>query len=213
MSLVPDQKPLWDEKHKHNRAAFQVAPSHFAQKIIHELPEHATILEIGCGAGADAAFFAKNGYSVIATGLSSVTIELCKVENSTQGNVQFQQLDVSKPLPFASGQFDVVYSHLALHYYSDETTHAVFKELYRVLRSGGVLAFACKSLDDVDYGKGELIEKDFFNANGHVRHFFSTGYVRSLLGDAYDIALLDEVTERYSGKESSFVQCVALKRA
>lgn len=213
MQDIPDQEALWDKKHDHGEhAAHRGHPSHFAQKAIGYFPSNAAILEVGCGVGSDTAFFAEAGYTVQATDISQVVLDQGK-EIYNNPNITFQKVDISKPLAYDDGQFNVVYSHLALHYYDDKTTHRVFAELHRVLKPGGVLAFVCKSTDDVDYGKGRELERDFFVSKGHVRHFFSINYARSLLREKYDISVLEDIQEHYSNKTSAFVQCIAIKGA
>lgn len=209
---IPDQEMLWDKKHgQGEHASHRGHPAHFAQKAVGYFPDNAAILEIGCGVGSDSVFFAQAGHNVLATDISSVVLEQGSALYDNP-NITFEKVDVSRPLKYSSSQFDVVYAHLSLHYYDDTTTRRVFDEIYRVLKPGGVFAFACKSTDDVDYGKGEEIEKDFFVAKGHVRHFFTVEYVRSLLGKQYDIAVLEDTEEHYSNKTSAFVQCIALKK-
>lgn len=209
---IPDQTMLWNTKHgKGEHAAHRTGPAPFALFTEPFFPRGARILEIGCGVGSDADFFADKGYDILATDVSSVVLDQNK-EYYTDSKVIFEQLDVSSPLPFDSATFQVVYSHLALHYYSDVDTRAIFSELTRILESGGVLAFACKSTNDSKYGIGEVVEDDMFLAKGHLRHFFTVDYVRSLLGNQYDILHLDEITERYSKDVSALVRCVARKK-
>lgn len=213
MTSLPDQHVLWNEKHgKGEHAAHRVSEMPFARRAAEYFPDDALVLEIGCGVGADAVFFAAQGYDVIATDISEVVIAQDK-EVYADLPVRFEQLDVTAVLPFGDASLGAVYSHLALHYYDHATTERVFGELHRILRQGGVLAFACKSVHDSRYGKGEEVEPDLFIAKGgHVRHFFSVDYARQLLGDDYEIAVLEEGKEFYSDGMSGFVYCIATKR-
>lgn len=213
MVSLPDQHALWNEKHgKGEHAAHRALEMPFARRAAEYFPEGASILEVGSGVGADAAFFSKKGFDVLATDVSEVVIAQDK-EAYADLPVRFEQLDVTAELPFDDASFDAVYSHLALHYYDHATTKRVFGELCRILRPGGVLAFACKSIHDSRYGKGEEVEPDLFIAKGgHVRHFFSVDYARQLLGDDYEIAVLEEGEEYYSDGMSGFVYCIAVKR-
>jgi len=206
-----DQEYLWDRKHSKGEHARR-GHNPFAEKARDYFPEEGKVLDIGCGVGMDASYMAQSGYDVLATDISSEVI----TQNEAyfrQENLSFAKLDASRhPLPFANETFDIVYSHLALHYHGDETTHALFTEIHRVLKDDGVLAFACKSIDDPNYGVGDEIEKDMFNAKGHLRHFFSIGYVKELLRDDFDIELLEDKQEEYNDTRSAFVWCVAKKR-
>lgn len=206
-----DQEQLWDRKHGKGE---HVRDSHnpFVEKARDYLPAEGAVLDIGCGVGMDAAYLADSGYDILATDISSEVL----AQNDTyfqQENLDFAKLDASQaPLPFEDKTFDAVYSHLALHYYDDETTHALFAEIYRILKDGGVLAFACKSVDDPNYGVGDEVEKDMFNAKGHLRHFFSIDYVKELLQDKFEAELLEDRQEEYNDTRSAFVWCLAKKR-
>jgi len=210
-NLNADQEHLWDRKHSKGEHARR-GHNPFAEKARDYLPAEGKILDIGCGVGMDASYLADSGYDVLATDISSEVLAQNEVYFQ-QENLRFAKLDASQPpLPFEDETFDAIYSHLALHYYDDETTHALFTEIYRVLKDDGVLAFACKSIDDPNYGVGDEIEKDMFNANGHLRHFFSIDYVKELLQDKFDIELLEDRQEEYNDTRSAFVWCVAKKR-
>jgi SAM-dependent methyltransferase len=209
----PDQNDLWNAKHsKNEHIKYRGEPMPFAKTSLEYFPERASILEVACGVGSDASFFAQQGYDVLATDFSQVVVDQDKAYFD-QPRLEFAQLDVSRhPLPFPDRQFDVVYSHLGLHYFSDDTTRAVMAELHRILKDGGILAFACKSVKDSSYGVGDEIEKDVFVDKGHLRHFFTPDYVRKLLQDRFDIVLLQDKQEEYGDTRSAFVWCVAKKR-
>jgi SAM-dependent methyltransferase len=213
MTHIPNQTQLWNEKHGAGaHAAYRGAPAPFAVVAEPLFPRRSHLLEIGCGVGSESRFFADAGHDVLATDISEVVLDQDR-KYYKDSTISFETLDVSESLPFADGSFRVVFSHLALHYYTDEVTRAVFAELGRVLEAGGVLAFACKSTNDSKYGLGEELEKDMFLANGqHVRHFFTVEYARSLLGDDYEVLLLDEMKEQYSKDVSALIRCVARKK-
>lgn len=213
MHHIPDQTKLWNEKHgAGEHASHRSEPAPFALLAEPFFPRASRLLEIGCGVGSESKLFADNGHNVLATDISEVVIAQNK-EYYKDSLVEFTVLDIARPLPFDDGAFQVIFSHLALHYYSDTVTRAIFSELRRVLETDGILAFACKSINDSKYGIGEALEKDMFLASGkHVRHFFSIDYARSLLGDDYEILHLDEVVEHYSKDASALVRCIARKK-
>jgi hypothetical protein len=106
-----------------------------------------------------------------------------------------------------------VYANLALHYYDDKKTHEIIKDIARVLKVGGVLAFACKSKDDHRTGQAEEVERNLFVApNGHALRLFSEDYTRELVDEQFDVRHLDRVEEDYNGRVSAIVRCVAISR-
>lgn len=210
--MIPDQKAVWEKKHGvGEHEGFRTEPSMFAQEFVERPPESSTILELGCGVGRDAMFFVSKGHDVLATDFSEVVIEK-DARAFQESGVHFQVLDMSQQFPFADAQFDAVYANLSIHYYLDVDTRKVVGEVARVLKPGGLFAFACKSVHDFHYGKGQEVEKDVFvSAKGHVRHLFSQAYARDLMKEQFSVEFLDEVQEIYSGETSAMVRCIARK--
>jgi SAM-dependent methyltransferase len=167
-------------------------------------------LELGCGVGRDALFFGSKGHTVLATDSSEVVVNQNK-QLYDYHNVRFETLDMRQPLPYES-EFDVVYSNLSLHYYTHENTREIIENIAKVLKEGGILAFSCKSKDEVRTKDAQLVEKDVFvDPKGHALHLFSMQYVRKLLDGLFEITHLDEVEEEYNGRVSSIVRCVVRK--
>lgn len=208
--MIPDQKQLWDKKHgEGEHEDFRYDSSPFARVANDYFPVKAKVLELGCGVGRDAVYFAAQDHLVVATDFSEVIIGRDR-ETFPGSGVQFEVLDMEKPFPYPDRTFDAVYANLALHYYSDRKTREIMREITRVLAYGGVLAFACKSIHDPHYGNGEEVENNFFiSATGHVRHLFTKEYAQDILGTSYEVMHLAEVEEVYSGQKSGMIQCVA----
>ena len=101
------------------------------------------LLDLGCGRGTD----------LIAIGSStSVPIKLVGVDASAEGieaarestrgdaRYAFHVHDISQPLPFPDGSFDVVLSTNTLECITGKS--ALLSEVHRVLRPGGLVVFA-----------------------------------------------------------------------
>jgi SAM-dependent methyltransferase len=207
-----DQKDLWNKKHaSHAHASIADKPRELAVDVAKGLHRGTKLLELGCGVGSDAFYFAEQGADVVATDFSEVIITQ-NAEKNMQNNLRFQVVDIAQALPFADDAFGVVYAHLSLHYYDKSTTAKVFAEIGRVLKAGGMLYFSCKSVHDPLYGDGEEIQPGVFSREGHIRHFFSVEYDRELLSAEYDIVKLDDVEGVYDGFRSAFVQAWARRK-
>ena len=172
---------------------------------------YSKILDLGCGVGRDSAYFAKSGHKVVATDLSEEVIEQNKKYFSGL-EIDFRVSDLSGNYPFEENSFDLVYAYLSLHYFNDETTKKIIKEIHRVTKPEGYLVFSCKTVFDPHYGKGKEIEKDMFlPSDGHVRHFFSEEYANEILNSKFQIISLKIVEEVYDSEKSSILQCIARK--
>lgn len=172
--------------------------------------EAKTLLDLGCGTGVDSLFFAKNNLEVTAvdfsdTGLNHLKkkIEEKKIKKITLLNANIPDLNLNE------SSFDVIYAHLCLHYFKDEITTQIFQKIATWLKKGGFFFVKCKSVDDPLYGKGEEIEKDMYQLEGHVRHFFSETYMREKLRP-FKIVELKKTSSHYHGKQSHFIEAIGV---
>lgn len=203
-----DPQQLWDVRHRdgdHDR--LRGLKSRFAKEVSGYLPLASQVLELGCGVGRDAAYFAQQGHDVRACDFSSAVIE----RNSREiEGVDFFVADISRPLPFPDDVFDLVYAHLSLHYYPELTTRAVFAEIARVVAPAAIFAFACKTLRDGNYGKGERLEANYFRRpNGLPLRFFSESYAEGLLAGRFEILSLVEREQEFNEEHSAVLYCIA----
>ena len=111
-----------------------------------------------------------------------------------------------------SSDFDVVYARLSLHYFTNVEIKIIFTAIANKLNRNGILVFLCKSTKDPLYDQGELIEKDMYSLNGHVRHFFSEKYAKECLKDKFEIKTLESSDEFFSGDKSSFIKVICTKK-
>ncbi len=213
------QREIW-EKLFERKDKYGLVPDPFAVESLKWVKKIKAkkILDIGCGEGKDSIFFAKNGYEVFSLDFSSRAIKSCKekaIKNKLQKLLHPIIHDISKPLKFENGTFDVVYAHLSLHYFDDKTTIKIFNEIRRVLKPGGLFLVKVKSIKDPLYGKGKKIESDMFDF-GHIRHFFSKKYLLSKL-EGFKVLLLKEIVresdyaKKSASKKSVFLFLIAKK--
>jgi len=209
---IPNQTIVWNSKHtKKEHEKLRYSPSPLSEIAKPYFPNNSSILELGCGVGRDAVVFQRAGHSVVATDSSEVAIDQNTVEFSNSG-VDFKVIDMQDLLPYSDQEFDVVYANLSLHYYLNEKTREIVSEIERILKNGGIFAFACKSHDAQRTDGADVIEPDVYVAkSGHATHMFSTDYAKSLLEKYFDITYLDEVDEEYLGRVSGIVRCIAVK--
>ena len=137
--MAIDQKQRWNLRHRKNKVELQ-EPTAFAKEVALLTHSNGKLLEVGCGTGSDAYFFAQQGMIVTATDFSDVAIANNK-EKYSSPNVLFQVMDMSKKLPFSDKEFDVVYSRLSLHYFTDSVTKSIFKEINRILKPHGSMFY------------------------------------------------------------------------
>jgi SAM-dependent methyltransferase len=211
--MSEDQQALWDKKHgagEHEKYRDQM--SELASKMEARLQPNSSVLEIGCGIGRDARYFASEGHNVLATDFSAVVIEQNKQFPPVPG-LAYEHLDITHGLvELPSDSFDAIYAHLSLHYFDDAKTKEIFSEINRILKPSGIFAFACKTPRDKYYGEGEPVGPNMFINNGHLRHFFTESYVRELVReDDYTTIELTEAPDTGNDLSSGFISCIAVK--
>lgn len=207
---IPDQRREWDAVYRASAGEFQEKePSSFAREVVARFPPRASVLELGCGRGRDARFFAAAGHRVIASDFSHEALARNHQQSGDVPGLSFVVADTSRPLPFADQRFGTVYASLSLHYFRHDVTQGVFAEIARVLVPEGLLCFVCKSTADPLYGEGERVEEDMFVREGHVRHFFSESYARSCLAGHFEAIRIWSGRTKFYGEPSGFVKAIA----
>lgn len=171
-----------------------------------------TLLDVGCGSGRDALYFHRKGLQVTALDFSRSGIEQLKARNP---EIECRQQDIQHA-QFKPNSFNVIYAHLSLHYFDDQTTTKIFNKLHRWLKKGGYIFIKCKSTDDSLYGKGKKVGPDMYWKNhdakqeDHVRHFFSKKYMQKKLRQ-FKIIKIRKTSSTYHLYKSSFIEAVATK--
>jgi ubiquinone/menaquinone biosynthesis C-methylase UbiE len=106
------------------------------------------LLDLGCGAGRHALFWAAEGYSVSACDFSSVGIE--------ETNIRAQEKDLSvsayqceaDELLFADNEFDGILCYGVLYYLPYKRYLKAVKEIHRVLKPGGKALVITRTKED-----------------------------------------------------------------
>ena len=93
------------------------------------------VVELGCGLGEAAVYFAKQGAEVVATDISKGMCNLVERVAAKHGVVLTTAQAYSHAMPFPDATFDVVYAANLLHHVDIEQT---LLEAKRILKPGGV---------------------------------------------------------------------------
>jgi SAM-dependent methyltransferase len=163
-----------------------------------------TILELGCGTGNDAARLAGEGYLVTAIDVSGEAIGQAKAKFGSMA--RFMVADMTQRLPFPGRGFDAVMSNVAMHMFPDGVTRALFAEVGRLVRTGGLFVFHVNALEDRPLRARCLpareLEPDYVaEESGQTMHFFSEAYLRELLKGWQEVQLVPvPVPHRQTGE-------------
>ncbi|MFF3863308.1 class I SAM-dependent methyltransferase [Streptomyces sp. NPDC002209] len=145
------------------------------------------VLELGAGHGRDALYFAREGFSVLATDFSPVGLEQLREAAAAQEvaeRVTTAIHDVREPLPIADASVDAVFAHMLLCMaLSTREIHALVAEVRRVLRPGGAFVYTVRHTGDAHYLAGTGHGDDIWEHGGFAVHFFPRGLVDALAED------------------------------
>lgn len=169
----------WKQLHqKYSQSGYGNKPSIFALEFVEILHQRnitsGKILELGAGLGQDGKYFKELGFDVVKTDLKpSESVRL---------------LDIAQfPWSFADDTFDIIYAHLSLHYFDDNTMQQIFQEIKRVLKKNGYLAFFVNSKSDPQYNQTKEITDGLMIINGQQKRFFDLALVRQFTGNFSEI--------------------------
>lgn len=206
-------RQYWDKIHleKYSKADWAHQPSIFVKEVTSFFPRSGKVLEIGTGQGADAEYLHSLGYEVVATDYSGAAIDSA---SSRINGVEFLNLDTAAGLPFEAESFEVVYSHLALHYFDLETTHKIFKDIHRVLKTAGVFATITNTLEDPEVKEFNYqnLEADFYqDPKGVQKRYFSPESLGKITEGLFTTLLLDNHGATYKDQLPNLIRFVGRK--
>ena len=132
------------------------------------------ILELGCGQGRDAIFFANLGCNVTATDISENAINFVKKIKNDQNlqNLQLFVHDTLNPLKFECTDFELVYSNLALQFFDIDQLFKIFSNIEKVMKDNSFFLFSTKKSGDKYYNFGNKISDNAFESKGITRFFY-----------------------------------------
>lgn len=113
--------------------------------IIQDKLKSGSILEISCGNAADSLYLKDLGYDVVCTDLNPEYVENAK-------NLGLESIihDTKNKFPFDDNHFDLIYSRLGLHYFTEDELKGILLELNRIGKS---ILITVKVVDDIQTGK------------------------------------------------------------
>ncbi|MBN1978942.1 MAG: glycosyltransferase [Anaerolineae bacterium] len=128
--------------------------------------DHVTLLDFGCGAGRFAGRLRGQGFRVAAVDVSSEMLRLA----SESSGITLARITPGGPLPFARGEFDVLWMCLVLQHIPDCMLSAVIGELRRVLRPGGFVLL-CENTHQAKGRQSKSKHIVFRTPEEYVAHF------------------------------------------
>ena len=162
----------YDEMRFTNKSV-QIMREKFYELVTSVVKPGSDILEINCGSGIDAAYFAGKGYNVLATDISDKML-LNAEEKNINKNIEFMKLNFIELHKIQNRKFDLVYSNLGGLNCTDELKK-ISADIYNLLNDEGYFIAAVMPnfflWEFLLFIKGEFaralrrISKDWIEAN------------------------------------------------
>ncbi len=193
------QQKRWDDAYAGDPEFFGAEPSYPARKAAALMKAEGAqrLLELGAGQGRDTIFFAREGFRVCAVDYSKSAIEGIRRNARRLGlhAVSTVRHDLRQPLPFEDGSFDACYCHMLFCMaFCTSELEALFDEVRRVLKPGGLSIYTVRHTGDVHYRKGTHRGEGMYEIGGFVVHFFDREKVERL-SKGYRLLSIEEFEE------------------
>jgi len=162
-----DNTAYWNQYYK-NRICSE-EPSPFAQYVATLVEPGRRLVELGCGNGRDAVFFASQGLKVTALDMSREAVEQLRARDLPNAEFicgDFVNSDVHQP-----ESYDYAYSRFTIHSINQNQEQVLLNNLYRGLRTGGKLFIEVRGVNDPLFGRGKQVERNAYFYDNHYRRF------------------------------------------
>jgi ubiquinone/menaquinone biosynthesis C-methylase UbiE len=194
----------------------ELKPSLFAKYVMSEvIKEHKTLIELGCGNGRDATYFANENIHVLAIDQCEDEIKFLNNRYKQLKHLEFKSEDFSGLDD--SKRFDIVYSRFTLHSISKDQEVRTINWAYRNLHTGGYLCIEVRGQKNEIYQVGEKVagEENAFILDGHYRRFLNFEELcNSLeqLGFTIEYAAEKKGFSPFKGKDETYIRVIAGKK-
>lgn len=167
------------------------------------------IIDLGCGSGNDTLYLLNRNKKVISCDLSKNAID--NIKKNFPSVTDAICLNMLNGLPFEDNAVDIIIADLSLHYFYDDETIKLIKELKRVLNQNGYLIFRVNSINDINHGagKGEEVEKHVYEtSDGRLKRFFDEKDIKVFFSEFEIEYLKEETMNRYKLEKKLYRGCL-----
>ena len=173
------------------------------------------VLDVGCGAGRNALFLAKQGYYVVGVDISSTALKIAlrKADGSTLKECLFIRGTFLK-LPFSNSQFNAIVSCYSIENQSLSKIRKALNEMKRILVSRGLVLVTLHSTKHWRFGLGKQVGPGTFLTTERIdgkkvrfkTHFFRKEDVMGLFHNLdLDILSIEEIIREADKKRAHWI--------
>jgi SAM-dependent methyltransferase len=173
----------WDEYYASRTTGGRRLPSQFATFVAGELGRPHRIIELGCGDGRDALFFATYGHDVVGVDGSSAAIEACRTLAETLGvpaafvHARIDEPGLAERVRGAAPR--LVYARFFLHAITEAEEEALLDLASDLTDPGDLLAVEYRTIRDL---RGPKV-----TASHYRRYILPAAFEARALGRGFDV--------------------------
>lgn len=160
------------------------------------------ILDLGCGAGRHLILLAREGFEVYGVDISKIALKISENRLKSLGLKAELKKCSMENIDYPSEFFDAVICINVIYHTTRKGIIKALKEIYRLLKPGGLALITFISKRSWKYGLGEEVEKDTFiqregSEAGIIHHYVDREELEELLKDfkILKIELREDVVE------------------
>ena len=206
-------KKYWEEYYQTKNE--ELKPSLFARYVRNNVIEkHKILIELGCGNGRDAVYFANEGIMVHAIDQCENEIKFLVNRYKYLPSISFKIGDFSEINEKQT--YDIIYSRFTLHSISKKQEEKTLKWAYAALNVNGMFCIEVRGLENEIYQLGEKVENEenAFIYNNHYRRFIDFEvFCKDLmnLGFVVEYAAEEKGFAPFEGKDETYIRIIAKK--
>lgn len=195
--------PNWDKQHHlYHETDWIDKPSIFAKWVTKYFPNNGSLIDLGGGQGQDSRYFCELGFKVTLVDYSDAALYYFerKTDTETRNKVINIKHDLSEPFPFQDESYDIVYSHLALHYFDTKTTQQIFDEVHRILKPNGTFTALLNSTTDPEYYEKKVNRQGLIKIDDMYKRYFNLENIKPFI-TKFETIVLDNQGETYKDRD------------
>jgi len=178
----------WNEYYKSDNAPKE--PSGFAKFALTYMKADRKLIDLGCGNGRDSVFFSKNRLKVTAVDSSQEAINT--VDTTSMPIFGVCDDFVSTKALFCV-DYDYCYARWSIHAISQKQQDELLPNVYKSLKSGGLVFIEVRTINDSKFGQGEQLGCNEFFYDGHYRRFIEPeSLIMQLKNTGFEIMYTEE---------------------
>ena len=169
------------------------------------------ILDLGSGRGNDTLYLINKGKKVIASDQSINSIN--NIKRNIPEVYDTKCFNLLDGIPFDDQSFDIIVGDLCLHYFREQDTVKIIKDIRRVLTNNGHLMIRLNSINDTNFGAGQGIEVEhhlYQTDDRRLKRFFDEEDIKYFFKDFELEYVNEEIMTRYN-LEKRLYKCLVKK--